>query len=141
MNGRKATGHERGLRSLSQDRQLDCMAHSAEIVKRAALTVGNEQTIEFAFEIGVPERHVAFAAAPEDVVGAAEFLGHFDRLLHLGCGEGELLAWLKENKQVDGRGVEMEGARVQKAISRGASVYQGDLETAVDDPYLARDLS
>jgi methionine biosynthesis protein MetW len=55
------------------------------------------------------------------------------RVLDLGCGEGELLAWLKENKQVDGRGVEMEGARVQKAISRGASVYQGDLESAVED--------
>jgi len=54
-------------------------------------------------------------------------------VLDLGCGEGELLAWLKENKQVDGRGVEMEGARVQKAISRGASVYQGDLESAVED--------
>ena len=51
-------------------------------------------------------------------------------MLDLGCGEGELLAWLKENKQVDGRGVEMEGARVQKAIARGASVYQGDLESA-----------
>jgi len=55
------------------------------------------------------------------------------RVLDLGCGEGELLAWLKENKQVNGRGVEMEGARVQKAISRGASVYQGDLESAVED--------
>jgi methionine biosynthesis protein MetW len=55
------------------------------------------------------------------------------RVLDLGCGEGELLAWLKENKQVDGRGVEMEGVRVQKAISRGASVYQGDLESAVED--------
>ena len=52
------------------------------------------------------------------------------RVLDLGCGEGELLAWLKENKQVDGRGVELEGARVQKAIARGASVYQGDLESA-----------
>jgi methionine biosynthesis protein MetW len=55
------------------------------------------------------------------------------RVLDLGCGEGELLAWLKENKKVDGRGVEMEGARVQKAIARGASVYQGDLESAVED--------
>ena len=55
------------------------------------------------------------------------------RVLDLGCGEGELLAWLKENKQVDGRGVELTGARVQKAIARGVSVYQGDLESAVDD--------
>ena len=54
-------------------------------------------------------------------------------MLDLGCGEGELLAWLKEHKNVDGRGVELTGARVQKAIARGVSVYQGDLETAVDD--------
>jgi methionine biosynthesis protein MetW len=55
------------------------------------------------------------------------------RVLDLGCGEGLLLSWLKENKQVDSRGVEMVGASVQKAIARGVSVYQGDLETALED--------
>ena len=55
------------------------------------------------------------------------------RVLDLGCGEGELLAWLKDNKDVDGRGVELTGARVQKAIARGVSCYQGDLESAVED--------
>jgi methionine biosynthesis protein MetW len=54
-------------------------------------------------------------------------------VLDLGCGEGELLAWLKDNKNVEGRGVELTGNRVQKAIARGVSVYQGDLETALDD--------
>jgi methionine biosynthesis protein MetW len=55
------------------------------------------------------------------------------RVLDLGCGEGELLAWLKEHKDVDARGVEMTGVRVQKAIARGVSVYQGDLESALAD--------
>src|SRR5258705_13042574 len=55
------------------------------------------------------------------------------RVLDLGCGEGELLAWLKENKNVEARGVELTSARVQKAIARGGSVYQGDLESALDD--------
>lgn len=55
------------------------------------------------------------------------------RVLDLGCGEGELLAWLKENKNVEARGVEMTTSRVQKAIARGVSVYQGDLESALDD--------
>jgi len=55
------------------------------------------------------------------------------RALDLGCGTGELLAWLKENKKVDGRGVEMVSADVQKAIARGVSVYQGDLESALED--------
>ena len=55
------------------------------------------------------------------------------RVLDLGCGEGELLAWLREHKKVEARGVEKTTARVQKAIARGVSVYQGDLETALDD--------
>lgn len=55
------------------------------------------------------------------------------RVLDLGCGEGELLSWLKEHKDVEGRGVELTGARVQKGIARGVSVYQGDLESAVED--------
>ncbi len=55
------------------------------------------------------------------------------RVLDLGCGEGELLAWLKEHKSVDARGVELTAARVQKAIARGVSVYQGDMESALAD--------
>jgi methionine biosynthesis protein MetW len=55
------------------------------------------------------------------------------RVLDLGCGEGELLAWLRDHKQVDGRGVERTGSRVQKAIGRGVSVYQGDLESGLED--------
>ena len=55
------------------------------------------------------------------------------RVLDLGCGAGELLAWLKENKKVDSRGVELTSSNVQKAITRGVSVYQGDLETALED--------
>jgi methionine biosynthesis protein MetW len=55
------------------------------------------------------------------------------RVLDLGCGEGELLAWLRDHKNVDGRGVELTGASVQKAIARGVSVYQGDLESGLVD--------
>jgi methionine biosynthesis protein MetW len=55
------------------------------------------------------------------------------RVLDLGCGEGELLAWLRDNKKVDGRGVELTGASVQKAIASGVSVYQGDLESSLGE--------
>lgn len=55
------------------------------------------------------------------------------RILDLGCGEGELLAWLAENKHVDARGVEIVGSKVQQAIARGVSVYHGDIEQAVAD--------
>ena len=54
-------------------------------------------------------------------------------MLDLGCGEGELLAWLAENKGVDARGVEISGAKVQRAIARGVSVYQGDIDDGLAD--------
>lgn len=55
------------------------------------------------------------------------------KVLDLGCGEGELLAWLAENKSVIARGVEIEPARVRKAISRGLSAYQGDINEGLAD--------
>jgi methionine biosynthesis protein MetW len=55
------------------------------------------------------------------------------KVLDLGCGEGELLEWLAENKGVDARGVEISGTRVQRAIARGVSVYQGDIDQGLAD--------
>jgi methionine biosynthesis protein MetW len=53
------------------------------------------------------------------------------KALDLGCGEGELLQWLAENKNVEGRGIEIDGPKVQRAIARGVSVYQGDIDAGL----------
>ena len=63
----------------------------------------------------------------------SELIERDTRVLDLGCGEGELLAWLAENKHVDARGVEISGAKVQQAIARGVSVFHSDLEDALAD--------
>jgi methionine biosynthesis protein MetW len=55
------------------------------------------------------------------------------RVLDVGCGEGELLHWLALHKQVDARGVEIVGSKVQRAIARGVSVYQGDIDQGLAD--------
>jgi methionine biosynthesis protein MetW len=55
------------------------------------------------------------------------------RVLDVGCGEGELLHWLSLHKRVDARGVEIVGAKVQRAIARGVSVYQGDIDQGLAD--------
>jgi methionine biosynthesis protein MetW len=55
------------------------------------------------------------------------------KVLDLGCGEGELLAWLVDNKNVEARGVEISGQKVQRAIARGVSVYQGDIDQGLAD--------
>ena len=55
------------------------------------------------------------------------------RVLDLGCGDGELLAWLAETKHCDARGIELHGESAQAAIARGVSAYQGDIERSLAD--------
>lgn len=74
----------------------------------------------------------ALAARPDfHVIG--QIIEPKSRVLDLGCGEGELLAWLVENKRVLARGVEISAADVRKAIARGVSTYQGDIDEGLAD--------
>ncbi len=68
-----------------------------------------------------------------DYAMIGEIVAPKTKVLDLGCGEAELLAWLVANKGVDARGVEINGARVQRAIARGVSVYQGDIDEGLAD--------
>lgn len=63
----------------------------------------------------------------------AEIVQPGTRVLDLGCGEGLLLAWLATNKKVLARGVEIEASNVRKAIARGVSAYQGDIDEGLAD--------
>lgn len=47
-------------------------------------------------------------------------------VLDVGCSDGKLLAWLRDNRGVDGRGIELAADRVAQAVARGLSVVQGD---------------
>lgn len=55
------------------------------------------------------------------------------KVLDLGCGNGDLLAWLQEHKNVTGTGIEMDKEKAAHCISRGLSVLQGDLSEEVED--------
>ena len=55
------------------------------------------------------------------------------KVLDLGCGEGELLEWLAVNKGVEARGVEISTEKVRRAIARGVSVFQGDINEGLTD--------
>lgn len=61
----------------------------------------------------------------------SELIPQSAKVLDLGCGDGALLAWLREHKKVEARGVEMQRDLVQKAIARGVTVYQGDLDESI----------
>jgi methionine biosynthesis protein MetW len=51
------------------------------------------------------------------------------KVLDVGCGDGELMELLQNNREVDGRGVELSQAGVNECVSRGLSVIQGDADS------------
>jgi methionine biosynthesis protein MetW len=55
------------------------------------------------------------------------------KVLDLGCGDGELLRLLITERQVLGRGVEIDEAMIIASISKGLSVFQGNLNEGLRD--------
>ena len=80
-----------------------------------------------------PPAFVSELLGRSDFAIIGEIVAPKSRVLDLGCGEGELLEWLARNKGVDARGVELSGSKVQRAIARGVSVFQCDIDQALAD--------
>jgi methionine biosynthesis protein MetW len=55
------------------------------------------------------------------------------RVIDLGCGQGELLKYLINHKNVTGSGIEHNESRVTLCIEKGLSVLQGDINEEVLD--------
>jgi methionine biosynthesis protein MetW len=80
----------------------------------------------------------AGAAAPPDAVPLAPRIDHLvvrdlveqgARVLDVGCGDGALLALLRRERGVDGRGIELSREGVAACLGRGLAVIQGDADT------------
>ena len=50
------------------------------------------------------------------------------RVLDVGCGDGTLMEFLKDNNKIDIRGIEISKNNVQKCIGKGLTVIEGDAE-------------
>jgi methionine biosynthesis protein MetW len=55
------------------------------------------------------------------------------RVLDIGCGDGELMAALRDGKKCDARGLEIDAGNVAAAVARGLSVVQGDADRDLAD--------
>ncbi|WP_033922613.1 methionine biosynthesis protein MetW [Sphingomonas sp. 37zxx] len=55
------------------------------------------------------------------------------RVLDVGCGDGALMAALRDTAGVDARGLELDPANVAAAMERGLSVVQGDADVDLAD--------
>ena len=68
-----------------------------------------------------------------DLQVIASWIDPGSRVLDLGCGNGELLAWLTVHKKVSGVGIELDEEKAASCIANGLSVLQGDFNDEVDD--------
>ena len=79
------------------------------------------------------------AAAPPptpirvDLQVIADMIQPGSRVLDIGCGDGALLGYLGQFKQVDGRGIELSQKGVNASVAHGLSVIQGDADTDLKD--------
>lgn len=63
-----------------------------------------------------------------DLAVIADHVALGARVLDVGCGDGALMAALREQKGVDARGLEIDPGNVATAVARGLSVIQGDAD-------------
>ena len=58
----------------------------------------------------------------------ANMIGEDSRVLDVGCDDGTLMEFLKNNRNVDIRGIEISKEKVQICISKGLTVIEGNAE-------------
>jgi len=58
----------------------------------------------------------------------SDFIEINTRVLDVGCGDGTLMEYLKTNKEIDIRGIEISKNNSQKCVSKGLTVIEGDAE-------------
>ena len=68
-----------------------------------------------------------------DLAVIARHVAPGSRVLDVGCGDGELMAVLQAEKQVDARGMEIDPEEVEKCVARGLSAIQGDADRDLAD--------
>jgi methionine biosynthesis protein MetW len=54
-------------------------------------------------------------------------------VLDLGCGEGQLLAFLTKERQVRAQGIELNEEAILRCVKEGLSVFQQDIDTGLSE--------
>lgn len=73
------------------------------------------------------------AALRPDLALIAAHVAPGSRVLDVGCGDGALMAALRDYRGVDARGLEIDAINVAACVGRGLSVIQGDADTDLAD--------
>jgi methionine biosynthesis protein MetW len=73
------------------------------------------------------------AAQRSDFAAIAAWVRPGSRVLDLGCGDGSLLKYLKDQRSTSGLGVEIDDAGILACVKNGTNVVQSDLERGLSD--------
>jgi methionine biosynthesis protein MetW len=68
-------------------------------------------------------------ALRRDLALIAEHMAPGSRVLDIGCGDGALMAALRDSRGCDARGLEIDPVGVEACVARGLSAIQGDADT------------
>lgn len=63
----------------------------------------------------------------------ADWIKPGSRVLDLGCGDGTLMRYLQDNRNVTGYGLEIDQANIVKAITNNVNVLQTDIDAGLSD--------
>ncbi|MBI5700163.1 methionine biosynthesis protein MetW [Candidatus Saganbacteria bacterium] len=63
----------------------------------------------------------------------AGMVGQGATVLDLGCGHGDLLALLAEQKQIKGQGIEIDQQAIYDCVAKGLSVFHGDIDSGLPE--------
>lgn len=72
--------------------------------------------------------NISIVQARPDFAAIAAWIPQGATVLDLGCGDGALLDYLKNTRQVRGYGVEIDDQNILRCIERGVNVIQGNLD-------------
>ena len=68
-----------------------------------------------------------------DLALVSEWIQPGSRILDLGCGDGTLLSHLKQQREVEGYGIEIDAENITRCIEAGINVIHSDLDSGLSD--------
>lgn len=68
-----------------------------------------------------------------DFRGFSDWIIQGSTVLDLGCGDGELIAYLTKEKQVRAQGIELSDSAILHCVKEGLSAYQQDIDTGLSE--------
>lgn len=68
-----------------------------------------------------------------DLQVVADWIPPRARVLDLGCGDGQLLRYLRDDRDVTGYGLEIDAEQIADCVSNGVNVIQTDLDEGLSD--------